>query len=73
MKFALQFSILGKSLENRDKVSLHCIMNKSLFLLFLKVYIDHLFDNLESGKEIILLDKVLEKVLNFGSKTVYGP
>ena len=40
----------------------------------LKVYIDNLFDNLESGKKIIALEKKsLEKVLNFGSKNPYEP
>ena len=35
---------------------------------FFKVSVDYLFDNLESGKEIIVLEKCLEKILNFGSK-----
>ena len=38
-----------------------------------KVSIDHLFDNLESGKEIIVFEKGLEKVLNFRSKSLYEP
>jgi len=63
----------GQILFNLGLVRLQCIMNKALFLLFLKVYIDDLFDNLESGREIIVLDKGLEKVLNFGFKTPYGP
>ena len=35
--------------------------------------IDHLFDNFESGKKNIFLEKSLEKVLNFGSKNLYEP
>ena len=39
---------------------------------FFKVCIDHLFDNLQSGKkEIIVLEKSLEKALNFGFKNLY--
>ena len=33
--------------------------------------IDHLFNNFESGKKNIVLEKSLEKVLNFGSKNLY--
>jgi len=40
----------------------------------LKVYIDNLFDNLESGKRNYYFEKnSLEKVLNFGSKNLYEP
>ena len=39
-----------------------CIMKKAFFLLFFKGYIDHLFDNLVSGKKIIVLEKGLEKI-----------
>ena len=35
--------------------------------------IDHLFDNFESRKKKIFLEKSLEKVLNFGSKNLYEP
>ena len=42
------------------------VMEKALFLCFLKVSIDHLFDNLESGKINYCFGKGLEKVLNFG-------
>ena len=35
--------------------------------------IDHLFDNLESGKRNYCLKKSLEKVLNFGSKNLCKP
>ena len=109
LKFAQQFSRLGKSLENRDKVrkngtkswgffkatTLALQVNFFVFVLvksysisasyfcralwiklcscFFKRSILIIFDNLESGKGIIVLDKGLEKVLNFGSKTLYGP
>ena len=47
---------------------------KSVVPAFLKVSIDHLFDNLESGKKkIIVLGKSLEKVLDFGSRHLYKP
>ena len=46
-------------------------MKKALFLPFFKVCIDELFDSLEFGKEIIVLEKSLEKVLNFGFKYLY--
>ena len=52
-------------------VRLQCIVKKALFLSFFKVCIDELFDSLEFGKEIIVLEKSLEKVLNFGSKYLY--
>ena len=40
------------------------VMNKALFLRFFKVSVNHLFDNLESGKRNYCF---FEKVLNFGS------
>ena len=39
--------------------------------MFLKVSNDHLFDNLSLEKEIIVLEKSMEKVLNFESKNLY--
>ena len=39
-------------------------MDKAVFLHFFKVSVNHLFDNLESGKRNY---RFLEKVLNFGS------
>ena len=42
------------------------VREKALFLCFFKVSIDHLFDNLESGKVNYCFGKGLEKVLNFG-------
>ena len=41
--------------------------------VFFKVSIDHLFDNLESGKINYCFGKSLEKVLNFGSKICTNP
>ena len=46
-------------------VCLQCIVEKGLFLFFFKVYIDHLFDNLESGKRNYFFGKSLAKVFNF--------
>ena len=108
LKFAQQFSRLGKSLENRNKVwkkmvkslevfwKLEQVHYKSNFFPvgqivfnftcmfavhrwkgfvsgFFKVYIDHLFDNLESGKRNYCFGKSLEKLLNSGSKNLYEP
>ena len=38
-----------------------------------KVSINHLFDNLASGKRDYCVEKSMEKVLNFGSKNLYEP
>ena len=46
---------------------------KSFVPAFFKVSNDHLFDNLESWKKILILEKSLEKVLTFGSKNLYEP
>ena len=49
---------------------------KSLVTAFLKVSIDHLFDNLESGKRNYWFEKKssLKKVLNLGPRTnLYEP
>jgi len=45
---------------NFHKLRAQHIMKKALFLRFLKVSFDHLFDNLESGKLIKVLEKSLE-------------
>ena len=46
----------------------------ALFLRFLKLSFDHLFDNLESGKYIDKsFGKTSGKVLNFGSKNLCEP
>ena len=44
---------------------------RSFVPAFLKVSIDHLFDNLSLEKEIIVLEKSMEKILNFESKNLY--
>ena len=59
------FFVLVKSYPV-SPVRLQCIVKKALFLPF-----DELFDNLKLGKEIIVLEKSLEKVSNFGSKYLY--
>ena len=43
------------------------------FLRFLKVSIDHLIDNLESGKRNYCFGKSLENVWKFGNKNLYEP
>ena len=45
---------------------------KALFLHF-NVYFDHLFDNHKFGKEIIVLEKSLEKVLSYRSRNLSEP
>ena len=45
-------------------------MKKSLVPAFFKVSINHLFDNLESGKRNYSFGKSLEKVLHFGFKNL---
>ena len=66
------FFVLVKS-YSMSSLRLQRIVKKALFLPFLEVSIDHLFDNLESGKKIIILEKSLENVLNLGSKNLYEP
>ena len=46
---------------------------KSSVPAFLKVSIDHLFDNLESEKRNYCFEKSLEKVFNSGTKSLYEP
>ena len=53
LKFAQQFSRPGKSLVNGDK-------EKSVFLLFLGPLLVTYFDNLESGKKTVVLEKSLD-------------
>ena len=59
------FFVLVKSYPV-SPIRLQCIVKKALFPPF-----DELFDNLKLGKEIIVLEKSLEKVSNFGSKYLY--
>ena len=63
----------GQILFNLGLVRLQCITNKALFLLFLRSILMTYLITFSLGKEIIVLDKGLEKALNFGSKTLYGP
>ena len=48
--------------------NLACMLTAHHEKCFVKVSIDHLFDNLESGKRNYCFEKGLEIVLNFGSK-----
>ena len=52
-------------------VSLQCFMRKAWFRFFFKFSIDHSLDNIESGKNSYCFRKNLEKVLNFGSKSLF--
>ena len=59
---------------NFNKLRAQHIMKTALFLRFLKVSFDHLFDNLKSGKYIDKsFGKTSGKVLNFGSKNLCEP
>jgi len=49
------------------------VHHEKSFVPALKVSVDHLFVNLESGKKITFLEKGLGKVLNFGYKNLYEP
>ena len=53
-------------------VGLQCIMKNALFLLCYGLLITYLII-LSLGKKNIVLEKSLEKVLNFGSKNLYEP
>ena len=64
------FFVLAKS-YSISPARLQRILEKALFLHFFRSLIDHLFDNLESGKRKYCFGKSLEKVLNFGSKNLY--
>ena len=47
--------------------------NKALFLHFFKVSIDHLFDNLESGNELLFWKKVWKKSCSLDLKIRMNP
>ena len=67
------FIVLVKSYSILALPNLQCNMKKALFLLFLRaIFITYLI-TLSLEKEIIVLDKGLEIVLNFGSKNLYEP
>ena len=53
-------------------VGLQCIMKNALFLPCYGLLITYLII-LSLGKKNIVLEKSLEKVLNFGSKNLYEP
>ena len=55
------------------QLSLQPIMKKALFLPFLRSLSITYFVNLESGKKTVVLEKSLEKVLIFGSKSSMNP
>ena len=59
--------------DSISPVHLQRIMKKVLFLHLLKVSIDHILITLSLEKESIVLEKSLEKVLSFGSKSLYEP
>ena len=63
------FFVLVESYST-SPVRLHCLMKKSFVPAFFKVSINHLFDNLESGKRNYSFGKSLEKVLHFGFKNL---
>ena len=54
-------------------IGLQQTMKKALFCVVFKDSIDHLINNLESGKTNYCLKESLEKVLNFGSKNLCKP
>ena len=68
------FFILVKS-YSISPVRLQCVHREKSFVTALfKVCIDHLFDNLESGKRNYCFGKKsLEKVLNFGLNNLHEP
>ena len=63
----------GQILFNLGHVHLQCIMKKALFLLFLRATLITYLITLSPEKEIIVLEKGLQIVLNFGSKNMYEP
>ena len=65
--------VFGQILFNLGLLLLQCIMNKTLLLPFLRPISVSYLITLSLEKEIIVLDKGLYKVLNFGSKNLYGP
>jgi len=64
------FCVLVKA-YSISPVCLQHTMQKALLLLFLSLLITYLA-TLSLEKEIIVLEKSLEKFLNFGSKNLYG-
>ena len=64
MFYKIIFFVLVKS-YSISLVRLQRIMEKALFLRFFKASIDHLFDNLESGKRNYCFGKKSGKSLEF--------
>ena len=54
-------------------MSRHCTLVPVHLRCIMRTTYNYLFDNLESGKKYIVLEKNLEKVLDFGSKNLYEP
>ena len=61
------------SCPHKGTVRLRCIMKKGWFLPSAMSLLITYFLNLNLEKEIIVLEKSLEKVLNFESKNLYQP
>ena len=66
------FIVLVKS-NSTFLLRLQRIMKKSLFLRFLRSLLITYLVTLSLKKEIIVLEKRLQKVLNFGSRNLYEP
>ena len=73
------FQIYNKCLVSENSRFGQILFNLTgIFAVPLEKYVIHtffkvFFDNLECGKRIIVLEKSLKKVLNFGSKNLYEP
>ena len=65
------FFVLGESYSTLA-VGLQCIVTNALFLPCYGLLITYLII-LSLGKKNVVLEKSLEKVLNFGSKNLYEP
>ena len=61
------FSKLQQVLLKWNLVHTFAEYEKGFVPAYFKVSINHLFDNLESGKRDYCLEKSMEKVLNFGA------
>jgi len=67
------FFVLVKSYSISPRLRLHRIMKKALFLRFLRSLSLAYLITLSPEKEIIVLEKSMEKVLNYRSKNLYEP
>ena len=68
----LIFLFWSKLIQSRPQVCSK-LWKKLCSCVVFKDSVDHLFDNLESGKTNYCLKKSLEEVLNFGSKNLCKP